>query len=186
MKSSDINRVKSLLDRIARVSTSQDWGDNLNPVQRAVLSYLSIANKFSKTPSIIAEYMCTTRGTTSQTLKALGRKELVFQSESPIDRRSISYEITALGLEALNVESGFDAVLENVNQQKTLTLLSSLESIAHRLLAVRGFKPFGICKDCKYLKNNKTDVFCSLLKIELTQKQVTQLCHEQIPIHVKC
>lgn len=181
MNQSTTQRINSLLDRLVRVTASQNWSDSLNPAQRAVLIYLSTANAFSRAPSIIAEYMCTTRGTTSQTLKALERKGLVSRTESPTDKRSITYNVSDLGLSAIRDMEDFDDILENISPQESSNLLLSLESILQQLLAVREYKPFGICNNCKYHEKTSSGQNCSLLKIELSNKQATQLCHEQIP-----
>ena len=182
MKLNESRRIKTLLDRIVRASASQDWGDGLNPAQRAVLVFLSSANQFSRAPSNIAQYMCTTRGTTSQTLKALERKELVSQSVSPTDKRSISYDITPLGRKTLSADVEFDTVLDSLSNQEASALLNSLESVAHRFIAARGYMPFGICNRCEYHEKKGTSGFCSLLQIQLTNKEATQLCHEQLPV----
>ena len=180
MKKTTLFRIKALLDRIARVSASQDWIDNLNPAQRGALTYLANANQFSRAPSNIAEYMCTTRGTASQTLKALERKGLVSQSQSPADKRSISYDVTAAGQKAIENNTELDIVLSSLGQQEGSALAGSLEKLSRELIVQRGYKAFGICSECIYHKKSSKGLFCSLLSVELSQDQSTKLCHEYV------
>ena len=180
MKNATLIRVKALLDRIARVSASQDWVDNLNPAQRGVLTYLASANQFSRAPSNIAEYMCTTRGTASQTLKALERKGLVSPSPSIADKRSISYEVTAEGQKVIDSSTELDAVLNTIDQKEGAALVNSLEKLSRELIVQRGYKAFGICAECSYHQKTKKGLFCSLLNVDLTQDQSAKLCHEYV------
>jgi DNA-binding MarR family transcriptional regulator len=83
----------------------------LNAAQRGALAYLARANQFSRAPSNVADYLCTTRGTASQTLKALERKGFVVKVVSPADKRSIAYDITEKGQLALETPSALDAAL---------------------------------------------------------------------------
>ncbi len=102
------NRLHTLIDRLSRVLASDDWADGLNPAQRSALSFLARANRFSRSPSHLADYMCTTRGTASQTLKALAGKELIERDAPTGDKRSIAYRLTASGAKI----AGFAFMLE--------------------------------------------------------------------------
>ena len=94
MENKNQHRIRDLIERIARLNSADEWTDDLNPTQWSALSYLSQANQFSRSPSQVAEFMAATRGTVSQTLKALARKELIIEIRSQIDRRWISYDVT--------------------------------------------------------------------------------------------
>ena len=180
MKQSTSFRIKELLDRIGRVSASQDWEDNLNPAQRSVLTYLVSANQFSKSPSNIADYMCTTRGTVSQTLKALERKGLVSQSQSSVDKRSISYEITVAGEKAIESSTELDAVLRAIDQKEGTILANSLEKLSRKFLEQREYRPFGICAECDHHTKSTKGAYCALLGVELSRDQSAKLCHEYV------
>ena len=81
----DLTRTQDLVDRLYRLNAARDWADTLNPTQRMALAYLARANRFSRCPSHVAEYMALTRGTASQTLKALVRKKLIRSQRSSKD-----------------------------------------------------------------------------------------------------
>jgi hypothetical protein len=71
----DLTDINDLVERLARLSAADNWAEALNPPQRAALSYLSRANRLSRCPSHVADYMAVTRGTASQTLKSLVREK---------------------------------------------------------------------------------------------------------------
>ena len=69
MTQNHLIRIRTLIERLAKITTAVDWQDGLNPAQYNALSYLALANRYSRSPSHVADYLCTTRGTASQTLK---------------------------------------------------------------------------------------------------------------------
>ena len=71
-----------LLDRIARLHAARRRAVALTDAQCAALEYLAQGNRFSRSPSVIADYLATTRGTASQTLKALAEKGLISEEEA--------------------------------------------------------------------------------------------------------
>ncbi|MFC6657468.1 MarR family transcriptional regulator [Roseibium salinum] len=95
----DTEIVRDLIDRLSRLIAAEEWNGPLNPSQFAALSYLARANRFSRAPSHVADYLATTRGTASQTLKALARKGLIAETRSQEDKRSIRYDVTDHGID---------------------------------------------------------------------------------------
>lgn len=178
MKATHDIRLRDLIDRIARLGAAGEWSDVLNPAQRSVLSYLARANKFSRAPSNVADFMCTTRGTTSQTLKALVAKGLIAQQRSSSDKRSISYDVTDAGQQLLNTPSDLDETLDALSAKDSKTLQISLEATVREVLNRRGFRSFGVCQTCRYHLKSKEGRTCDLLKVPLTDNEATELCHE--------
>ena len=178
MPSNDNKQIRELIDRIARVTASGDWSEALNPTQRTALNYLAKANRFSRSPSQVADFMAATRGTVSQTLKALARKELVREVRSTQDKRSISYDITRQGLKRLQEESLIEEASALLPEQQRSHLLSGLESLLQTTLTKRGFRPFGICKTCAHHQMQGNGAWCNLLGVTLAPEETTQICHE--------
>ena len=178
MKTTNKIRLRDLLDRIARLGASGEWSEVLNPAQRSVLSYLARANKYSRAPSNVADYMCTTRGTASQTLKSLVAKNLVVPSRSSSDKRSISYEVTDAGLLLLDTPSDLDASLNALSDRDSSALQRSLEAAVSDVLNRRGFRSFGICESCRHHLKTNEGRRCELLQIPLTDTEAGELCHE--------
>src|SRR5262249_51223226 len=84
------NDVAHPLERIARLTRAAEHGDQLNPAQRETLRYLSKCNRFSNSPGAITQYLGATKGTISQTVKALERKGHIDKSQREAERRSIA------------------------------------------------------------------------------------------------
>ena len=103
---SDTRALSELILRLARLELAGAWQDDLNPAQRAALAYLARANRFSRAPSQVADYLGTTRGTVSQTLKALDSKGHIAAEAAPGDRRSIRYRVTDRGRAEVALRGG--------------------------------------------------------------------------------
>lgn len=165
--------VMLLLDRIARLHAARRRAVALTDAQCAALDYLARANRFSRSPSVIAEYLATTRGTTSQTLKALADKGLIVDEPTDGDRRQRRYALTDSG-RAL-VESWFPST----GEAETAVALAAAKTLLQSLVAGTGGKTFGLCRDCRYhLAGPGGERVCGLLKMTLALEEAGQLCHE--------
>lgn len=178
VKNLEQNEVRELLDRIARINAAQDWAGDVNPSQRAALSYLARANRFSRAPSQVADYLSATRGTVSQTLKALTRKGLITEQRSQIDKRSISYEITKEGLATLSVMAANPRRLENLPKRDMTELATGLKKLVMAMLKARGSRSFGVCASCRYHEKRPNGAFCILLKEPLKARETSHICYE--------
>lgn len=175
------HRIRELLDRVSRLLASAEWLDGSNPAQRSVLDYLARANRFSRSPSQVADFLCTTRGTASQTLKALERKRLVEPVRSQSDRRSVSYDLTVSGRAALDGQSRVDGVLEQLSPDETGQVETALETLVAALLENADFAAFGICRTCRFHEKTASGTRCALLNVALTHDEAGQICHEHVP-----
>ncbi|MFB0951449.1 MAG: MarR family transcriptional regulator, partial [Rhodospirillales bacterium] len=137
MENKNQHRIRDLIERIARLNSADEWTDDLNPTQWSALSYLSQANRFSRSPSQVAEFMAATRGTVSQTLKALARKELIIEIRSQIDRRWISYDVTTKGMNILDGPKTIDDALDNIGSSARAPLADGLENLLREALRLR-------------------------------------------------
>ena len=178
MKKHNQNEVRELLDRIARINAAQSWNGDINPTQHAALSYLARANRFSRAPSQVAEYLSATRGTVSQTLKALARKGLVAEQKSQADKRSISYKITRPGLTTLNANANRHSQADLLSKHDADGLQASLRQLVKRMLKARGGRSFGVCLSCRHHQKKKTGAYCLLLKMALGTEETQHICHE--------
>lgn len=173
-------QIRHLLDRLARLAAAEEWSDDLNPAQRAALDYLARANRFSRAPSVVASYLSATRGTVSQTLKALLRKELIKQTSVPGDKRSITYEVTAKGRRLVNATNSLDTALAALPAKEQKALQLSLEKTVRHTLKARGGHSFGMCRTCRYHKQQGAGAFCTLLHEPLLSAQRDEICHEHV------
>lgn len=172
-----INR-RELLDRIARINASVDWAGDINPTQRAALSYLARANRFSRAPSQTATYLNATRGTTSQTLKALARKGLVIEQRSDTDKRSISYDVTKEGIATLKQNAANEDTIDLLSKLEITDLTANLRNLIKKMLKVRGGRSFGLCSSCRHHMERSAGAYCSLLSENLSAKEKESICYE--------
>lgn len=172
--------IRELIVRLARLEAASGWEGDLNPVQRAALSYLVRANRFSRSPSHVADYLGTTRGTTSQSLKALERKGYIIEVRSETDRRSISYSLTDQGRAVLNGTSLLDASLAGMPPQKQKALRDGLQGVLRKVVEKNDGRPFGLCQECAHHQTTANGRFCSLLSEPLEPVEALQICHEQM------
>lgn len=162
-----------LLDRVARLHAARRRAVALTDAQCAALEYLAQANRFSRSPSVIADYLATTRGTASQTLKSLAEKGLIVEEEAEGDRRQRRYGLTESGRAMV---AGWLAVPGGAD---TEAALQAARTLLQSLVAATGGKTFGLCRNCRYHVVGAGDApACSLLKITLALEEAGQLCHE--------
>lgn len=175
------DQIRTLINRLARLDAADRRADDLNPAQIAALEYLSRANRFSRAPSHVAAYLGTTRGTMSQTLKALERKGHVRESRSASDRRSIAYALTASGSAAI---ARANALADAIGARAPADLRQLRDSLAD-LLAARlradGMRSFGLCRTCAHHRQRGDGAFCALLSLPLAPAETGQICHEHVP-----
>lgn len=172
-------RLRALIDRLSRLSESDDWAHGLTPTQHAALTYLAKANRFSRSPTHVATYLAATKGTVSQTLKTLVRKTLLMDHRSDTDRRSISYDLTELGQAAITLPNTLQETLAALSASDQRQLETALTGVLARHLSTQNLRRFGVCSHCRH---NMTlpdgTAHCALLDVALGPKEVTQICHE--------
>jgi DNA-binding MarR family transcriptional regulator len=168
-----------LLLRAARLTEAGDWDTGLNPAQAAALAYLARANRFSRAPSHLAEWLGTTRGTVSQSLKSLAARGLVQEQAAPRDRRSISYALTDAGLAALSARRGATAAAEALGPEVLQALELGLTSLLRSLLERNGKRAFGLCLTCRHHQTSDGAAgFCTLLSEAIPAHETQKICIE--------
>ena len=174
------SQIRSLIIRLARLDAAETWGATLNPAQVAALDYLARANRFSRAPSHLADYLGTTRGTMSQTLKALARKGYLRECSSETDRRSISYELTESGRAVAARRGALVEAIEALPGEEQARLGDALSNLLRHQLRENGTRPFGVCRSCVHHRATRESAFCELLSLKLKLAEADQICHEQV------
>ncbi|WP_412051314.1 MarR family winged helix-turn-helix transcriptional regulator [Hoeflea sp. Naph1] len=175
------NQVRILIERLSRLSDSEDWNSDLNPAQMQALRYLASANRFSRAPSHVAAFSGATRGTVSQTLRALERKGLVTEARSQTDRRSISYAVTAAGRALAHSARIIDQALAELAPEQVEVLEQGLAAVLRSVIAARGGKTFGLCHQCCHHQRRGDAAYCRVLEVDLEPAEKNQICHEHEP-----
>ena len=183
-------RVALLMERISRLMRARDGEAGLNPAQWEALRYLSRANRFSRSPTAVAEFLAATKGTVSQTLIALEAKGLVRKSASERDKRGARLEITDAGWDLLEGADPLVRVMEAVAELPPLhaSLISqALSRVLEALLERNGRRVFGSCLACRYFRRDahagrpEGPHLCSAFGSPVSEADAMLICVEHIP-----
>ena len=184
MKQQDFSEIATILERLSRLLSNDANASGLLPVHWETLRYLSRANRFSLNTTALAAYLGSTKGTVSQTIKALERKGLVANKPEAKDRRRNRLSLTAEGLQLLDEDPIKE--WEKITSELPVAMQSALSSGLKRLLSKRldqrQRQPFGQCQDCLHFSANHADGmphFCALLNEPLTETEASSICFEQ-------
>ena len=90
-----------LLLQVGRLVQAEGYDGELSPAQWMALRFFARANPFSQTPSALAEFQATTRGTATQAIKALEAGGYLVRQPFKTDGRSVSLRLTSKGKKAL-------------------------------------------------------------------------------------
>lgn len=181
MRSDDEARIEFLIERLGRLAQAKAWAHDLNPAQFAALEYLSSANRFSRSPSHVADYLGATRGTVSQTLKALSRKGLVQQVQLAGDKRSVHYELSAAGEKLITMHRMPLKGIAHLDKKEQAHIATLLNKVLHITVQSSGGKTFGICNSCRHHARQDGRAYCRLLSLFLADREAEQICHEHVP-----
>ena len=175
-----------LIDRLDRLARRGEAVGELNPAQWEALRFVARANRFSRTPAALAEYLGSTRGTVSQTLIALEQKGHVTREPSPRDRRSVMLELTSTGAQALRHDPilSLAADLEGSAPEQLEEVVEVLRAALHMMIARNGSRPFGACYTCRHFckgvgSGRNMPHHCALLDEPLSEADSRAICVEQ-------
>jgi len=175
-------KIASLINRLGRNIHCRQFAQGLNPAQWEALRYLAKANRYSRTPSALAEYLHTTKGTASQTLKSLEAKGYVRRVPVPEDRRAVRIVVTDAGhivlrrdpLQCLESSAAeLDGDIETISR-----FLSRLAAALER----SDGKAFGLCSECTFFCKNEAAAAeggphkCGLHEEPLSATDSTKIC----------
>lgn len=163
--------------RAARRAAAAQAG--LSLAQLDALAYLGDCNRFSDSPAAVADYLDTTRGTASQSLRALERKGLVTRSADPRDRRVQHLTPTGEGRRVLE-RAADDPVARAVAVlgHGAADVDEALERVLRRAQRDRGGRTFGRCATCAHLRGAAGAHACGLTGEPLTDGDTALLCVE--------
>lgn len=176
-------RMADLIDRVSRAVQRVQYTGGLNPAQWEALRYIARANRYSRSPSAVAEYLGTTKGTVSQTLKALVHKGCMVRSSPAGDRRTVELVLTEAGAEMLENDPlhRIGGAVREISDQLS-GMNAALGQLLRRLQAGSGFREFGLCGDCNRLCRERAQTepngphLCGLTGEALNREEVGQIC----------
>lgn len=171
-----LERVSTLVQQAVRDDAARH---GLLPIHWQVLAYLARANGYSDMPIAVAEYLGITRGTVSQTLAVLERKELVAKESDERHGKRIHLTLTAAGAALLaggwaeRLEASLAALGTDGKR-----LQADLVALVKALQQVNGNRAFGVCQRCAHFRTEGAAYRCGLTGEPLAQPQIIKICRE--------
>ena len=178
----DVGRLSELFTVAVRRAAAE-FG--LLPTHLHVLHYLASCNRFSDTPSAVADYLGQTKGPVSQTLKVLQEKDLVAKKRDNHDRRKTHLTVTKRGHKIVNhiveIPELRDATT-HLGPTRSTEIEQALNDLISALLQAGGASSFGRCTSCQHnQKVEGKEYFCNLLQEPLTTAETHLRCREHQP-----
>jgi DNA-binding MarR family transcriptional regulator len=173
--------------QVGRLLQTEGYDGKLSPAQWMALRYFARANPFSRTPSAFAEFQATTRGTASETIKALEVGGYLIRQRSKTDGRSISLQLTSKGKRAL-ARDPFEVLVRAVDMldaKSRAAMHHALHQVLTTVAASGAHRRFGVCQNCAYLgreiSRNPTSAGrsvpeCQLLGVPIQLEDTGLLC----------
>ena len=182
----DINSIAWPLERLMRLMRGDAHDGALNPAQWEALRYLARANRFSDSPGALTRFLGSTKGTVSQTLKALQRKGLVTKTARENQRRSVSLTLTPDARAMLHNDPllAFSETIDGLNGKSKRRLSKGLASLMDSELARQEQPRFGVCSTCRYYREKGGSVelakphACMLFDTSLSDGEAKLICIE--------
>ena len=185
MKVSNALEAADLVGRLDPLTRSGGTVEGLNPAQWEALRYLARANRFSRTPAALADYVGSTRGTISQTLIALEQKGLAARNASQRDGRSVELALTRRG-EAVLKQDPLLHLAQDIaagTDDDPASLVATLQAILAATIARNDGRAFGVCHSCRHFQRNArqgaSPHHCGLLDEPLSEADSKDICQEQ-------
>lgn len=182
----DLNTFK-IIERISNLLRSEERkrfaAIGLQPVHIQVLDYLSTCNRFSDTPAAVAEFLGLTKGTISQSIQVLERKNYVEKSQDSDDGRVVHLALSTEGKQLLDELKPIDVFAQAqsiISSQKFTTIEEALNSVLIELQKANNAKSFGVCHSCVNFIEVENHYMCNLTQLPLTQNDSKKICREHI------
>ncbi|MCB2253109.1 MarR family winged helix-turn-helix transcriptional regulator [Pseudomonas chlororaphis] len=153
---------------------------DIQPIQLSALLYLARCNGYSNTPLAVAEYLGLTKGTVSQSLKALEAKGLLSKSQDARDKRSVHLLLTdeARNLLASVMPPAFLETAAGRMGGQAGELEQLLGDLLRNVQRATDVPSFGLCKTCRFHRQVAGEPFCGLTEEPLARPAIELICRE--------
>lgn len=177
-----------LIERISSLLRSEERRKyaaiGLQPVHGQVLEYLAKCNKYSDTHTSVAEYLGLTKGTVSQSIQILERKQYLQKNTDTIDGRIAHLTLTDKGHALINelkpLEIFKDAE-QKISQRQFEDLENALQTTLSLLQSANDSKSFGLCRTCIHFKVILHHYECGLTNEALGRDDTDKICRNHTP-----
>ena len=173
-----LERIGNLL-RAEQRSMGNEFG--LQEVHLQVLLYLSRCNRYSNTPLGVTEYLNSTKGTVSQSIKVLEKNGYIVKQADEKDRRVVHLVLTKQGqtvLKQVIPPQLFIQALEGITSEETENLEKLLTQFLSSLQQANQLRSFSVCETCRFFTEEDKGFRCGLTKEPLSKKDSSLICRE--------
>lgn len=172
------------IERLARLMRAGEHSQGLNPAQWEALRYLAKANRFSNSPGALTLYLAATKGTISQTVKALERKGFISKKQRAGERRSVELGLTEKGTAALTADPWrrLAAAIDELSGKTRRRLGRGMRQLLGLELGRAGAPSFGVCATCRFFREKGRDGdprgphLCMLFEQPLSGQDTAKIC----------
>lgn len=177
-----------LIERISTLLRSEERKKysaiGLQPVHGQVLEFLAKCNKYSNTHASVAEYLGLTKGTVSQSIQILERKNFLQKTIDSQDGRVMHLSLTEKGhvlIDELKPLDIFRQAEAKVDHLEFDTIQNALQSTLSVLQQVNHSKSFGLCRTCSYFTVEAHHYQCGFTDEALDRDDTDKICREHTP-----
>lgn len=153
---------------------------DLQPIQLSALMYLARCNRYSNTPLAVTEYLGLTKGTVSQSLKALETKGFLTKVQDTQDKRSVHLQLTQASRELIGAV--MPPQFLSTASQRMGARAGDLEQLLMELLRTiqrtENVPGFGLCRTCRFHTASEAGAMCALTHERLEAPEVDLICRE--------
>ncbi|MGY4630097.1 MarR family winged helix-turn-helix transcriptional regulator [Bradyrhizobium sp. USDA 4486] len=174
-----------LLEQVARILWFEGTKHGLRDREWMALRFLSRANRFSRTPSALASYVGTTRGTASFIIGELERLGYLERKRSATDKRSVMLSVTHQGKKFL-VRDPASVLVEAIavlDDAAKVRFRDALRHVLDQSDAAEQRHHTDVCKRCIFLREDRTtpdsktvEFSCRLFRAPIAEAEVDLLC----------
>jgi len=176
--------IAELILHLGCITSREALVEGLTPAQWAVIRYFARANRFSRTPSALAAFQGTTRGTASQTIKTLEAEAYLTRMRSEADGRSAQLNLTDKARSIL----AHDPLETLVRAADALSpgarghFANGLQRMLGQVATERSKPSFGTCASCEHLegdgcgRDGQAFHSCGLASEPLLLEELDHLC----------
>jgi DNA-binding MarR family transcriptional regulator len=172
------------LERLARLLRQAGHSHGLNPVQWEALRYLARCNALSHSPGAMARYLSSTKGTVSQTVKALVAKGLVLKTVDAQDQRGVALFLTGAGKALLQRDDSvvLQADIAELSDKTRKRFDRALEALLEQERLRQGEPSFGTCLDCRFYREAATGMAAHCMKVNaaVSAEETSLICIEHV------
>ena len=175
-----------LVGQVARILWFEGTKHGMRDREWMALRFLSRANRFSRTPSALASYVGTTRGTASFIIGELERLGYVERKRSTKDKRSVTLSVTQQGKKFLARDpvNGLVEAFAVLGDDSKMRFRDTLRHVLDQADAAEQRHHTDVCKRCIFLREDRTasenkstvEFTCRLFRAPIAEAEIDLLC----------